>query len=196
MDQTMQDGSEFAIWYLIFGLIRSVFALCSVRTHKRFYSQLVASCFIAVLSLEWVIRAGLPQLFGMRLSKCWGIQRWSEPSETQMLSLGWKALKASWALGYLEPESHCLGQSSLAGKCFVCIVHKRKTRGHDHKQSLRHERLSGTALQIGEDGFQISLKNRELVCVQGRVEAQGRVVWRLCVRLSVASCWRRLGNVT
>lgn len=60
----------------------------------------------------------------------------------------------------------------------MCIVHKRKTRGHNYKQSLRHERLSGTTLQIVEDGFQILLKNREAVCVQGRVEALGRVVWR------------------
>lgn len=60
----------------------------------------------------------------------------------------------------------------------MCIVHKRKTRGHNYKQSLRHQRLSGTALQIVEDGFQISLKNREVVCVQGRVEAQGRALWR------------------
>jgi len=68
--------------------------------------------------------------------------------------------------GYLEPESHFLVQSSLAGKWFVCIVHKRKTRAHNYKQSLRHERLSGTALQIVEDGFQIWLKNRELVCAR------------------------------
>lgn len=94
------------------------------------------------------------------------------------MSLGCKALKISWALGYLEPESYCLVLSSLAGKCLVCIVHKRKTRGHNYKQSLRHERLSGTTLQIVEDGFQISLKNREVVCVQGRVEALGRVLWR------------------
>lgn len=76
--------------------------------------------------------------------------------------------------GYLEPESHCLVQSSLAGKCFVCIVHKRKTQGHNYKQSLRHERLSGTALQIVEDGFQIVLKNRELVCVLGNGERRGQ----------------------
>lgn len=76
--------------------------------------------------------------------------------------------------GYLEPESHCLVQSSLAGKCFVCIVHKRKTRGHNYKQSLRHERLSGTALQIVEDGFQILLKNREPVCVLENGERRGQ----------------------
>lgn len=75
--------------------------------------------------------------------------------------------------GCLEPESHCWVQSSLAGKCFVCIVHKRKTRGHNYKQSLRHERLSGTTLPIAEDGFQISLKNREVVCVLGNGERRG-----------------------
>lgn len=144
--------------------------------------------------MEWVIRAGLPQLFGMRLSKSWGIQRWSEPAETQIQILGCRGLKVSWALGYLEPESHCLVQSSLAGKCFVCIVHKRKTRGHNYKQSLRHEWLSGTALQIVEDGFQISLKIERLcVCREGWKHRAG-----LCrgVRLSMAWCWRRLGNIT
>lgn len=58
----------------------------------------------------------------------------------------------------------------------MCIVHKRKTRGHNYKQSLGHERLSGTTLPIAEDGFQISLKNRELVCVLGKGER--RVVQR------------------
>lgn len=56
----------------------------------------------------------------------------------------------------------------------MCIVHKRKTRGHNYKQSLRHERLSGTALQIVEDGFQILLKNREPVCVLENGERRGQ----------------------
>lgn len=90
--------------------------------------------------------------------------------------------------GYLEPESHCWVQSSLAGKCFVCIVHKRKTRGHNYKQSLRHKRLSGTALPIAEDGFQISLKNREVVCVLGNSErGQG------CVQVS-SWAWSNAGG--
>lgn len=76
--------------------------------------------------------------------------------------------------GYLEPENPCLVHSSLAGKCFVCIVHKRKTRGHNYKQSLCHERLSGTALQIVADRFQISFKNRELVCMLGNGESRGQ----------------------
>lgn len=76
--------------------------------------------------------------------------------------------------GYLEPESHCLVQSSLAGNCFVCIVHKRKTRWHNYKQSLRHQQLSGTALQIVEDGFQSSVINRELVLMLGNGGRRGQ----------------------
>lgn len=48
----MQDLSEFAIWFLISGLIRSVFALCSVRTLKEFYSQSCSFLFYCCIVLE------------------------------------------------------------------------------------------------------------------------------------------------
>lgn len=47
----MQDQSEFAIWYLISGLIRSVFALCSVREHKKFDSQSCSFLFYCCIVL-------------------------------------------------------------------------------------------------------------------------------------------------
>lgn len=185
MDQTVQDWPEFAIWYLTSGLIRSVFALCSVRTLKKFYSQSCSFLFYCCIVLGMSNQSRAPTALWHEAVKELKHPEMDRACGDTNLSLGCKALKVSWALGYLEPENHCLVQSSLAGKCFVCIVHKRKTRGHNYKQSLRHERLSGTALQIVEDGFQISLKNREVVCVQGRVDWAG-----LCggVLMSIAPC--------
>lgn len=66
----MLDQFEFAIWYLISGLIRSVSALCSVRMLKKFYSQSCSFLFYYCIVLGTSNhRAGLPQLLGMRLSK-------------------------------------------------------------------------------------------------------------------------------
>lgn len=47
----MQDRSEFPIQYLISGLISCVFALCSVRMHKKFYSQSCSFLFYCCIVL-------------------------------------------------------------------------------------------------------------------------------------------------
>lgn len=66
----MPDQSEFAIWNLISVLIRSVSALCSVITLKKFYSQSCSFLFYYCIVLGTSNhRVELPQQLGMRLSK-------------------------------------------------------------------------------------------------------------------------------